>query len=184
MKKKDKKKFYSTEIKRNKTMNDDYKRAITFIVVLLIVCGAIGLLFLLNGKYVTKDMFQKTTTAPTTEVSYDHTLLTVSNLFDVSDSEYYVMLYDNSDETKAFLYSNLVVGFKEVDIPLYSVDMSNAMNSKYYDVKGTENTKPTKSSEVMITRPTLMHIKKGKVVNYITDLDTIVQYLTETRKED
>ena len=152
-------------------------------IITSVLGGLIGGLFLLNGKYVTKDLFQGDVTTTTTEVSYDSTLLTVSTLFDVKDSEYYVMLYDTSEET-AFKYDNLVLGFKEVDIKLYSVDMSNAMNKKYYDINGKENVSPTKSSEIMITRPTLLHIKKGKVVDYITDFQKQVKYLTETRKED
>ena len=94
------------------------------------------------------------------------------------------MAYDASDELRGFLYSNLVVNFKEVDIPLYSIDLSNAMNKKYYNTKGEENTKPTKYEEVMFTRPTLVHVKNGKVFAYVTDLDEMVRLLTEERKED
>ena len=182
MKKKEQK-FYSKEIKKSKQVNEDYKRVVSLFIVLFIVCGLLFGLYLLNGKYVSKDLFQddKTTTK---EVSYDDTLLTVSNLFKVTDKEYYVMAYDASDELRGFLYSNLVVNFKEVDIPLYSIDLSNAMNKKYYNTKGEENTKPTKYEEVMFTRPTLVHVKNGKVFAYVTDLDEMVRLLTEERKED
>ena len=179
MKKKNKQKFYSKEIKRNKNINEDVQKVITFFVVLIITLVLFGLLYFLNGKYVTKDLFQDETTTKTTEVSYDPTVITVSRLFDIKDSEYYVMMYDASNELNGFLYENLVVGFKEDKVKLYSIDMSNAMNSKYYDEDGKENTKPTKSSEVMVTRPTLVLIKKGKVVEYITDQDTIIKILTK-----
>lgn len=182
--KKNKQKFYSKEIKRNKQMNDDYKKFLAFIIVSVVVLGLLGVLYLLNGKYVTKDLFQDDSKTTTTEVSYDSTLLTVSQLFTVKDDEYYVMMYDASDEIKGFLYDNLVVNFKEVDIPLYSIDMSQAMNKKYYNVDGKENTKFTKYDELVVTRPTLVHIKKGKVVEYVTDLDRMVKLLTEVRKED
>ena len=183
MKKKNTEKFYSKEIKRNKTMNEDVQRVITFIVVLVIVLGLLGGLYFLNGKYVTKDLFQGDVTTTTTEVSYDPTLLTVSRLFDVKSDEYYVMMYDHSDKVKATLYDSLVLNFKEVDISLYTVDMSNAMNNKYYDVDGKENKAPTKSEEVMVTRPTLVHIKKGKVVEYITEDSKMVEKLTENREK-
>lgn len=183
--KKNKQKYYSREIKRNSEFNDDYKKVITFIIVLIVIGICIGAIFFLNGKFVSKDMFQKTTTTTTKEVSYDPTLLTVSTLFTVKDSEYLVLLYDANNKTNGFLYNELVLGYVEDKVSLYSIDMSNAMNKKYYDTKGKENTTPTKSSEVLITKPTLMHIKKGKVVDYITKRDDIISMLNKfSKKED
>ena len=182
--KKNKQKFYSKEIKKNRELNDDYKRVVTFIVVLLVIGLCIAVLFLLNGKYVTKDLFQDKTTTTTTEVSYDSSLLTVSTLFSVNDSEYLVLLYDKSNKNTGFLYDDLVLGFVEDKVSLYSVDMSNQMNKKYYDINGEANKKPTKSSEVLITGPTLMHIKKKKIVEYITDRDEIISTLDKFSKEE
>ena len=71
--KKNKQKFYSKEIKRNKQMNDDYKKFLAFIIVSVVVLGLLGVLYLLNGKYVTKDLFQDDSKTTTTEVSYDPT---------------------------------------------------------------------------------------------------------------
>lgn len=183
--KKDKKKYYSKEIKREKQVNEDYKKFITFIIVLIVIIGLFALLFIFNGKYVTKDYFQKKTTTTTTEASYDPTLLTVSNLFTVKDEDYYVMFYDTSEETTSFLYEGLVVSYSG-DTPLYSVDLNSAMNKKYYNPKGEANTSPTKSSEVLVTGPTLMHIKKKKVTEYITNREEIIKVLAprpETEEE-
>ena len=183
MKKKGQQKFYSKEIKKSKTMNEDYKKAITFIIVLLIVLVLFGALFIFNGMFVTKDHFQDKTTTTTTTVSYDPTVITVSNLFKVEDKDYYVLLFDASDEKNGFVYKSLALNYKD-ETPLYSIDMSNAMNRKYYDTKGEENTSPKKYTDVMVTRPTLMHIKKGKVTEYITDVDTMVKYLAPRPEED
>lgn len=183
--KKNKQKFYSKEIKKNKELNEDYKRVVTFIIVLLVIGAFVAGLFILNGKYITKDLFQDETTTTTTEVTYDASLLTVSTLFTVKDSEYLVMLYDSTNKTNGFLYNDLVLGYVEDKVSLYSIDMSNQMNKKYYDTKGKENKNPTKSSEILITRPTLMHIKKGKVVSYITNRDEIISTLEKfSKKED
>lgn len=182
--KKNKQKFYSKEIKKNKELNDDYKKVVTFIVVLIVIGLCVGAIFYLNAKFISKDMFQEKTTTTTTEASYDSSLLTVSTLFTVKDSEYLVMLYDSTNKTTGFLYNDLVLGYVEDKVSLYSVDMSNQMNKKYYDTKGKENKNPTKSSEVLITRPTLMHIKKGKVVDYITDRDQIISTLDKYGKKE
>lgn len=181
--KKEQKKFYSKEIKRTKQMNEDYQKALAFIVVLAVIAGLVFLLFIFNGKFVSKDYFQETTTTTTTEVSYDSSLLTVSTLFSVSDEEYYVMFYDTEDDLTNFLYEGLVVSYNG-DISLYSVDLNNVMNRKYYDKNGEANKAPTKSSGVLVTGPTLMHIKKKKVVDYITDRDAIIKVLARKPVEE
>lgn len=175
--KKNDNKFISKEIKKTSYMNEDYKKAISFIIVLIIILGLIALLFFLNGKYVTKDEFQNTTTT-TTAPSYDETVITVDKMFKMSDSEYMVMLYDKTVKESSVLYDGLVNSYSG-EVNLYSVDLSKKMNSKYYDTKGKENTKPTKASEVMITKPTLIVIKKGKVTSYITNTDDIVKKLAQ-----
>ena len=49
-------KFVSTEIKQNKMANEDYQKIKAFFVVLIIVIALVGLLFLFNGKVVTKEV--------------------------------------------------------------------------------------------------------------------------------
>ena len=74
-------------------------------------------------------------------------------------------------------YRQLVNQYKG-DISVYTLDYTISMNSKYYDSNGTENTSPKSASDVMLTRPTLLIFKSGKVTDYITDKDTIVKTLS------
>lgn len=182
MKKKNRKKttdvikFETREIKKNKGMNDDYKVMISFIIVLVVIALLVSLLFFFNGKFVTKDHFQDKETTTTEPVKYDSKVVTVPTMFNLSKDPYYVLLYDKKDE-KSFLYDDLVSRFDDEDIKLYSVDMSDRMNKAYYDIKGTANKDIKTYKDVLITEPTLLVFKKGKVTEYITGSEKIVNKL-------
>lgn len=170
--------FYTQELKKSKTINEDTVKIITFIIVLIVVLALLGGLFYLNGKYVTKDIDKTTTTTTTTEAVYDDTKLTVNTMFDVSKKDtYYVLAYDSTDELVGqYLYSNASTANIE-NIKVYTLDLNNAMNQKYYDSTKEPNTKPTKPSEVSFKTNTLLVFKKGKVVEFITDQDAITKKL-------
>ena len=173
MKKKNKQtdKFISKEIKKQTYRNEDYQKVISFFIILAIVVLFVGALYFLNGKYVTKDAFQETTT--TTEVTYNESLITVNKMFNMNEDSYMVMAFDTKDNTSSSLYSSLV-NYYTGSNKVYKLDLSDGQNKQYYNKEGKENTNPTKASEVVITRPTLMIFKSGKVVSYITDRDEIV----------
>lgn len=180
MKKKQKeiKKFDSKEIKQSAFVNEDYQKVKAFIIILIIVLILLGLLYFLNGKYVTKDEFQDNkTTTTTTEVSYDDTVITVDKMFKIKEDKYMVLLFDKSDKKEEVLYNNLVLYYKG-STPIYSVDLSNKMNSKYFNLNKEENKLPTSPSEVNVHGARLIIFEKGKVTSYISDKDEIVKKVT------
>lgn len=166
--------FYTQELKKSKTINEDTVKVITFIIVLIVVLGLLGLLYFLNGKYVTKDIDKTTETTTTTETTYDDTLTTVTTMFDISKKDtYYVLAYNSEDEVEGqYLYSKATTANLK-DIKVYTLDLANAMNNKYFDSNKEPNTKPTKPSDVSFKTNTLLVFKKGKVVEFITDRDAI-----------
>ena len=170
--------FYTQELKKSKTINEDTVKVITFTIVLIIVLALLALLYFLNGKYVTKDIDNTTSTTTTTEPIYDDTKLTVNTMFDVSKKDtYYVLAYDSTDEVVGqYLYSNATTA-KIENVKVYTLDLNNAMNKKYYDTTKEPNTKPTKPSEVSFKTNTLLVFKKGKVVEFITDKNEIAKKL-------
>lgn len=172
-------KFYTQELKKNKNINEDTVKIISFIVILIIVLGLFALLYFVNGKYVTKDMVETTTTTTaTTEAIYDSTKVTVNTMFNISKDTYYVLAYDSSDEINgAYLY-NLSKSYTNSKVKLYTLDLANAQNKSYYDAKGEANTKPSKASDVKFKTNTLMVFKKGKVTEFIQDKDQIIKKLT------
>lgn len=180
MKKKQKEttQFESTELKQSKFENEDYQKVKAFFIILIIVLALLGLLFFLNGKFITKDRFQETETTTTAEPSFDETVIIVDEMFKIKKDEYMVMVYDSSDKESSVLFSNLVLTYKGSKT-LYSVDVANKMNSKYYNPDKEENKKPTNPSEVSFAGPRLIIMSNGVVVDYIEDTDTIVKKMTE-----
>lgn len=170
-------KFYSKEMKKESESTNNIKLIMGFIILVAVISLLVYLLFYINGKYVTKDKYQTETTTTTTTAIYDNTKTTVSEMFKIKDKNYYVLAYDPDDEINGSYYRQLVNQYKG-DISVYTLDYTISMNSKYYDSNGTENTSPKSASDVMLTRPTLLIFKSGKVTDYITDKDTIVKTLS------
>lgn len=174
--------IYTKEIKKKKYVNDDYKMAVSFIVVLLIVLVFIGTLFFLNGKFVSKDILQddKTTTT-TTAPSYDDSVILVNRILSVNNDKYYVMVYDFNDDIHNALYSSLVSSYKGENIKLYSTNIGIALNSKYYNKDKKENIMVSNYKDFNFTRPVLLEINKNKVSRTITTEKEIISILKETK---
>ena len=172
--------FISTKMKKQTYKNEDVKLFTSAIVIMIVMALLIGGLFYINGKYVTKDEFQTTTTTTTTEPSYDKTIILADEAFSKKDKLYYVMFYDSKETDYGKMYANLV-NYYNGDAVVYSVDMSSAMNKKYYNPEGTANTNPTKPEELVITGPTLIVFKKNKVTSYLTDKNEIIKKLSEEK---
>lgn len=180
MKKKNIKKeqFESQEIKQSKFENEDYQKVKAFFILLIIVLALIGLLFFINGRFVSKDRFQENESTTTTEPSFDETVITVDRMFKINKDEYLVMVYDSNDKETSVLYSNLVLSYKGSKT-LYSIDLNDKMNSKYYNKDKEENKNPTSPSEASFAGPRLLVMSNGKVIEYLDDRDAIVNKITQ-----
>ena len=174
--------FYTQEIKKSKTINEDTVKIISFIIILIVVLALLGLLFFLNGKYVTKDKYQTTTETTTTEPTYDDTKLTVSTMFGVSKDTYYVLAYDPTEELAGEHLYSAATSANLKDIKVYTLDLTNAMNKAYYNKEKEVNKKPTKASEVNFNTNSLVIFKKGKVSEIITNQEDILKKLKEENK--
>ncbi len=169
--------FRTKEIKKKRKMNEDYKMAISFVVVLLIVLALLALLFVFNGKFVTKDEFQGNKTTSTTAPSYDDSVVLVNNILDLSKDKYYVLVFDFKDKTQSVLYQSLVNRYNNKDIDLYSVNLGISFNSKYYNKEAKENIKTSNYRDFNFIQPTLLVINKNKVSEAITDKEKIIDML-------
>ncbi len=171
--------FITSELKQSKLSNEEYNKVKGFIVLVVIIGIFVGLLFFLNGNFVTKDLKEDETTTTTTEAEYDSKLILASEFLSLSDKSYYVLFYDadNTDE-KAFA-EEFINKYNVSAVPLYKVELNDLMNKKYYDPNGTENTKPKNSDELVITKTTLIKVNKKKVSSFITDKNEIGKLLSE-----
>ncbi len=176
------KNYKMQELKKQQAMNEDYKRAVSFVIVLIVIIVLLDLLVYLNGKFVSKDLFQDPTTTTTTEPAFNSKNILISNIFDIKDKEYMVLIYDTKDDIEDALYAGAAYSYNSDKVKLYTVDLANKMNRANYKKDGKENTNPAKSSEIVITRSTLMIIKDGKVTSYITDSEEILKKLSQDKE--
>ena len=171
--KKETRKFETKEIKKSKYMNDDVKKVISFLVVLLIVALFIGLLFFINGKYVTKDEFQDSTT---NAVSINAKLIVLDDILKSEKTEYYVLAYNVEDTKSASVYSSLVSSTKS---DIFYVNLDETINKNHYDVAGEEKVNVKDVKDLMLTKPTLIKVKNKKIVSYTTNIDEIIKELSK-----
>ncbi len=175
--------FITKELKRKETDSEEFVKIKAFFIILVIILVLLGLLALLNGNFVTKDYSEETTTTTTTTVTYDSSLLTVDRVFNVTDKSYLVLFYNSKDEAEKEYVDGLIDKYDDSTTKLYKVDMSDPMNKTYYNESGTENTSPSTSKDIVITRTTLMTIKKKKVTKYQTDKAEMAKVLN-TKKDE
>ena len=177
--------FITKELKRKETDSEEFVKIKAFFIILLIILVLLGLLAFLNGNFVTKDYSNVTymDATNTTAVSYDSSLLTVDRVFNVTDKSYLVLFYNSKDAAEKEYVDNLVRKYDDSKTKLYKVDMSDPMNKAYYNESGVENTSPASSKDIVITRTTLMTIKKKKVVKYQTDKAEIAKVLNTQKDE-
>ena len=143
---------------------------VVIIVVALIVAG----LYLITRAFVTKDLFKKKAeevevVTPGT-ISYD--TIVMGQIFQMDQySEYYVVIYNSTDTENAYNMEDLVIDYyaKDKHLHVYTVDLDNeTFNGQYYDPENV-NVNAQTLAEMKVGDITLLHIKKGKVVDYIVD---------------
>ena len=162
-------------IKNNMGASEEGNEIRNFIIIVLIlaviVVGIYGLtkLFEKEEEYVYESVAG--------EINYNK--LIVGNILNRPYDEYYVMVYDG-DTRAALKYGTLIENYmtKKDDkgyIKIYYCDLNNELNKPYYNVgdDNKSNPKAKKISELDFGDLTLLHIKKGKITEYIEDYKTI-----------
>ena len=160
------------KIKEQKYVSEDMKEISRLIFITLgIVIIVLGLYFL-TDKVALKDKDNETSSS-----DFDYSAAIVGTMFNRPYSEYYVFLYDATDDN-ANQYQSLVSTYeaKEEAKKIYFVDLSKSFNSKYLSDKSNPN--PTNPSEVQIKDSALVLIKNGKVANYYENVEDYEKVLS------
>jgi hypothetical protein len=100
-------------------------------------------------------------------------------MFDIKDSTYYVLAYDESDIDGKYIYNN-ALSFSNEKINLYKLDLTNAMNKQFYNKDKDTVVKSANNTNFKST--TLVVFKKGKVSEVLTDKEKIVELLNKEDK--
>lgn len=164
-----KKKVKKNDINKN-VNTDDEKLVVKFIVVLIIISLiAVGFYFI--SKNIVKNRDDNTTESNVT-ISYDK--VNVGMIFNRPYDEYFVMVYDSTDND-AMIYSSLISKYsqKEDSLKIYYCDLSNKLNKEFVSSDGTTNSNAKSVSEFKFGQVTLIKVRNGKIVSYIENIDTI-----------
>lgn len=157
-----------------KEEKDNYFKFVTTLAILLII---FILSYFLIGFFYTKEIeFDKDKEEAKEEVNVDNKTIMIGQMFDQSEKEYYVLIYDVSDENSNISSYESIYSSKEGAITLYKVDSSKKFNSNYI-VKTNGNKNATSLSDLKVISPTLIKINNKKIVEYIEGEEEIINTL-------
>ena len=132
----------------------------SLIIITIVLVVIIGLIYLLSALFVTKelDWFEKDESETSTLVK--NTIL-ASEIFKQTEEEYYVYLYDYSDEDDEIASA---VSDKLSSAKVYKVDTGSALNNKYVSEESNKNAK--KLEELKVKASTVIKISGEQIVAY------------------
>lgn len=167
-------------IKKNKDVNetknekDTFFKFITTLVVLLLI---FILVYFLIGLFYTKEINFKSDDKKSNkeEIDIDNSTITLGQLFDQAEDEYYVLIHDVNDKKSIIPTWMQVFLNNNSTSTIYEVDSKNKFNSNYI-VDSNSNTNPSSYSDLKVKSPTLIKIKNKIVSEYIEGEDSIKDY--------
>lgn len=151
-------------------------RNFIFIIIFIVILAGIA--------YLTSEVFKKDEkdTVELVEGAINYDKVVVGTMLNRPYDEYYVLAYD-SEEAEAVKYSAMITTYKGSDdedkLKIYFLDLSNELNKKYYNVNddNKSNKNAQKIEDLDFGDLTLLHIKKGKITEYLEDYKTIQEKL-------
>jgi len=168
------------KMKVNKSDNTEDENSIrTLIIIVIVIAVLIGIIYGVTELLKKDPKVEEEITAGT--INYDKT--TVGTILNRPYDEYYVLVY-NTEDSDAVLYSTILTKYmqnsKDKDYTkIYFCDLDNKLNAPYYNVgnDNKSNKKVNKAEDFDFSDLTLLKIEKGKVTQYIEELDKIKDIL-------
>ena len=155
-------------INAKREMPSEVKRGIIIVVVAVLV---VLFMYFLTTRILAKDDSSNEDKVRENAIQYDEILAGES--FNKT-GVYYVIYYDSTNQYSSI--SSLISSYQlnNTETKLYSVDISNGMNSKYV----TDGKIVTKdASSLRVKDNTLIKFNNGKVEDVITDIEEITSIL-------
>lgn len=162
----------SSKKNKIKYRTDEQKEMLQFLTVILVVVVCCGAIYLCTRAFITKDLFKKD--EPKREETIpgviDYNVATIGTMLNGPYDEYYVVIYDAVKGDYISDMSSLVTQYKSQEKAkhVYTVDLSNVLNSSYYDPENA-STSVTSLQDLKVGDITLIKVKKGVINKLITD---------------
>jgi hypothetical protein len=161
--------------KQKRNYNDEEEKNFVsrFVMTIGLVLVALVALYLFVGIFITKSIsFGKKDKEETTEVASDKTTILASQIFDQQEDEYYVLVYDTTDEVHNIEQFLNLYKSKSGALTVYKVDSSKKFNSKYI-VTEDSNKNPESINDLRIITPSLIKIRSKHVSEYIEGFEEV-----------
>lgn len=174
-------KLIKTEKKEQKQIEKDtysLKNLITIIIVITVVLS----MFYLITTLVVDPVDENNTNNTITEI--DSTKITLNNLLNRKESEYYVLATKESNNSQVdyiMLYNNYINEYTkdEKSLPFYNVDLNDALNKNYI---GEELNISDEISEIRLNDEVLFKVKDGKIEKYFVGSNDILKVLSNLKE--
>ena len=164
----------NTKDNKSKGEKDVFFKFITTLVVLVLL----GILvYFLIGVFYTKEIDFKSDNKKDTkeDVTIDNSTITLGQIFDQAEDEYYVLVYDVNDDKSIIPTWMQVFTSNNSKATIYKVDSKSKFNANYL-TDDKSNTNPSSYSDLKVKSPTLIKISNKKVSEYIEGEDSIKDY--------
>lgn len=176
---KEKKKMNNNkQIKEIKYVSDEQKEVMHFIFILVVIVVIVGAVYGVSKIFI-KDTNDATNENEVTSGTINYDLVTVGNMLNRSDSEYYVAIYSKKD-TKAMLYSTVINKYANQpdSLKIYFCNLDSVFNRSFYVGSDKESNPSAKSiDDLAFGDFTFVKIKNGKITEYIENLDSVKKEL-------
>ena len=163
-------------LKEQKYVSEEEHEIRRFIIILLSIVVIIVLIYVVSNIFIKKNSSNSGYENKAGEVDYN--VVSVGTMLNRNDDEYYVMVYsqEGSSSTIYATYGGMYTSKTDAK-KLYYLDLNNEINKPYVAKDGKSNPDAKSIDEFKFGEFTLLKIKKGKVVKYLEDVDTIKKEL-------
>lgn len=165
------------KVEKKDSFNADIQHVIIVVCsIIIIFCAFYWVTYFIVNKDKDSD---DDTNVDETEVSISYDRIILGRSFSMGSGDYLVLYYDLTDDEISSTYSSLASTYRsktdEGLIPLYVVNMGDALNKAY--ASDTANYEASDASELKINGPTLIKFGENRIIEYIEGEEAINNYL-------
>lgn len=163
----------------------DYSKELVTLTKIIIYIVLIALLvYILTGTFITKELFQSEAEEVVVDDTYEEPItinydtILSNNVFKQSDEEYYVFIYDSSNEVTTSYFTTISGNYESTTdaLNIYTVDLNDPFN----DINAEEaNANAQTASELAIAGSTVIKISNGQNVLYLEELSEITAHFAQ-----
>ena len=172
-------KLIKTNKKEKKIIENDSYSLKNFLYIILILVIVFGIFYFITTMVIEPVTEENNKMNAVTEI--DSTKITLNNLLNRKESEYYVLATkkrDNDNVNYLQLYNNYIQNYttKENSLTFYNVDLSDALNKNYIDEKLNIS---NELRELRLNDDILFKIKDNRIAEYFSGSKDIIEALSK-----